>query len=130
MAKTNHDAVKAFIHDAAVVHQLVVDRRMARSAGSLQEQVSYPNAITERLRNEANPRHNAVASQLGDQQLAEQDIAKGQLGDAVRAIAQKAYEAQTLERELHRTQRHMQQQIHTHIQELTHEYDSGARNAK
>ena len=95
------------------MHQIVVDRRMAFSAGSLQEQASYHNASSEKLRSEADARHNAVASQRGSQQLAYQDIVKGQLDDAVRAHAQRGYEVHILEREAQRMQHLMQQQTHT-----------------
>ena len=60
--------------------------------------------MSERLRSEADAMHHAVASQFRSQHVVEQDIAKGQLDDAVRAFAQRMYEVQMLEREAQRMQ--------------------------
>ncbi len=116
MAEGTQDAHDALRLDAMTRHKEVVDRLNAESARSLQELASNHNALTERLKFEASVTHNAVASQLRSHHLAEQEILKGQLGDAVRANAQNVHGVQKLARGAQRMQDLMQQQTPTHTQ--------------
>ena len=62
-----HDTVHTVNDEADVMHKLVVDRLNARSERDLQDRASDHSASFERLRSEADTRHNAAASQLRSQ---------------------------------------------------------------
>ena len=79
---------------------------------------------TEMLKGEASASLAAAASELRSQRHAQRDIAKGQLGDAVRASAHTEGSLQLLEQEAHHVREHLLHQRQVQLLEVATAYSS------